>query len=112
MKVYDLVANKPVAHFAYQGESHNHPVWRTVLVTKETDTLLIGYEIQEGKTKRKLRDVVANKTVKSYRKDKIAKFGDYKRLRMCSKHFLKPPEQTTLVRSSVRSISQLLEFTE
>lgn len=63
-----------VAKFFYKG-NHSHPVRRTVLVTKETKTLLEGYEIREGNEVRPLED----SKFKSYRKDKIAKLYQTKR---------------------------------
>lgn len=100
-KVYDLVERKPVARFWYQGESHSHPVRRTVLLIEETRDHLIGYELREGNTVRTVEDVVKNRMVKTYRKDRIAKYGDYSRIRMNSRNFLKPFEESTLERSSI-----------
>jgi hypothetical protein len=94
-KIYDLVAKKPVARFYYQG-THTHPVRRTVLIIEEKPNLIVGYEFREGQTVRTLAEALNN--VKSYRKDRIAKWGDYKRLRMTTKTFLKSPEDSTLER--------------
>lgn len=103
-KTYDLVNKKPVARFYYQG-SHGHPIRRTVLVIEETDTLIVGYEIREGNNVRSVDE--AMREIKSFRKDRIAKWGDYVRLRMSSKNFMKSPESSTLERSSI-----LTMFTE
>jgi hypothetical protein len=93
--VYDLVKKQPVARFYYKG-GHTHPVRRTVLVIEETPTLIKGYEFREGSTVRDADAAMLN--VKSYRKDRIAKWGDYKRLRMSYKTFLKSPKASTLER--------------
>ncbi len=94
-KVYDLVCKKPVARFYYQGE-HSHPVRRTILVIEDRKDVLTGYEFREGSTVRTAEQAL--KTIKSYRKDKIARWGDYSRLRMSSTNFLKNPQASTLER--------------
>ena len=94
--VYDLAPTKrPVARFYYQGK-HSHPVRRTILIIEETKTLIRGYEFREGSTVR-TRDQALTK-VKSYRKDRIAKWGDYSRLTMYSTGLSKDPRRTTLER--------------
>ena len=65
---YDLVRNKPVAKFFYQG-NHTHPVRRTVLIIENTSKLIVGYELREGNDIRSVK----NAPIKSYRKDRIAK---------------------------------------
>ena len=100
-KMYDLVASKPVARFYYKG-SHSHPVRRTVLVIDARENMIVGYEIREGDEVRSVEEAVAH--VKSYKKDKIAKWGDYKRLRMSSKTFMKNPNESTLVRQPILSM--------
>ena len=97
-KIYELVGKKPVARFFYQGH-HSHPVRRTVLVIEDRENLLVGYEIREGKTVRSGAEAIAS--IKSYRKDRIAKWGDYSRLRMTSKTILKNPEVSTLEREPI-----------
>ena len=97
-KVYDLVQNKPVARFFYRG-NHTHPIRRTVLVIEEDDTKLVGYEFRCGNEVRSRDEALS--CIRTYRKDRIAKWGDYKRLRMTSKTFLKDPEKTTLERQSI-----------
>ena len=97
-KIYDLVANKPVARFYYKGQ-HSHPIRRTVLIIEEKDNLLIGYEIRSGNEVRSVKEALS--CVKSFRKDEIAKWGDYCRLRMSSKTFMKDPESSTLERQSI-----------
>lgn len=95
VKVYNPVSKLPVAKFYYQG-NHSHPVRRTVLVIEETKDQFKGYELREGKTTRSLNEVSGH--IKSYRKDKIAKYGDYSRLRTVAKSRKKGPNQTTLER--------------
>jgi hypothetical protein len=94
-KVYDIVSKNPVARFYYQGK-HSHPVRRTVLIIEESDELIVGYEFREGNTVRSTEE--AMKCIKSYRKDRIAKWGDYSRLRMTTKTFFKNPKKSTLER--------------
>lgn len=101
-KVYDIVAKRPVARFYYKGKSHSHPIRRTVLLIEERSDVLIGYELREGSTIRTLEESL--KHVKSYRKDRIAKWGDYCRLRMSSKTFFKNPKKSTLERYSIVTI--------
>jgi hypothetical protein len=102
-KVYNLVPRKPVARFFYQGH-HSHPVRRTVLVTKETDTLITGYELRDGSTVRTVQEAVSSGCVKSYRKDSIARWGDYSRLRMTSATFLEDPNKSTLKREPIMTM--------
>lgn len=100
-KVYDLVAKKPVARFFYKGH-HSHPIRRTVAIIAETTGLIIGYEFREGSKVRSVEEALDK--IKSYRKDKIAKWGDYQRLRMSTRTFLKSPDLSTLERFSIRSM--------
>jgi len=100
-KTYDLVTHKPVARFYYKG-NHSHPIRRTVLVIEDRDNLIIGYEIRCGSTVRTVTEALDS--VKSYRKSDIAKWGDYKRLRMSSKTFMKDPEETTLERLPIMTM--------
>jgi hypothetical protein len=90
---YTLVTNGPVAKFYYKG-THSHPIRRTILVIEENSKMLVGYEIREGKEVRKVR----NAPVKSFRKDKIANFGDYCRLKMNNQYYNKLDSDTTLER--------------
>jgi hypothetical protein len=100
-----IVRNLPVAKFYYQG-THSHPVRRTVLVIENTRDKIVGYELREGKTVRSLREL--SKTIKTYNKDKIAKYGDYCRLTMSSKNQKKKANQSTLERLSITALSQNL----
>lgn len=100
-KTYDLVTKKPVARFYYKGH-HTHPVRRTVLVIEDRENMIVGYELREGDVVRSATEALDH--VKSYRKDRIAKWGDYKRLRMSSKTFMKDPESTTLERQPIMAM--------
>jgi len=100
-KIYDLVTKKPVARFYYQGK-HSHPVRRTVLVIEDREDMIIGYEIRVGNTVRDVSE--ARDSVKSFRKDRIAKWGDYSRLRMSSKTFMKDPNESTLERLPIMTM--------
>lgn len=66
---YPLVKQTPVARFWYKGQSHTHPVRRTVLVVESTRDIIRGYELREGNEIRKLSQA----PIKSYRRDRIAK---------------------------------------
>ena len=101
VKVYDLVDKKPVARFYYRG-AHTHPVRRTVLIIEETETAITGYEFRCGNVVRTREEAL--KSIKTFRKDRIPKWGDYSRLRMTSKTFLKDPEKTTLERFGIVSM--------
>ena len=101
LKTYGLVGKKPLARFYYKGR-HSHPVRRTVLIIEETDTLLTGYEVREGSIQRTPEEAL--KYVRSYRKDRIVRWGDYSRLRMSSKTFFKRPNRTTLERFPIVSL--------
>ena len=94
-KVYQPVNKLPIAKFYYQG-NHSHPVRRTVLIVEENKDQIRGYELREGKTTRTLTEV--SKCIKSYRKDKIAKWGDYSRLLKVGKARKKSANSTTLER--------------
>ena len=105
-KVYELVSNRPVAKFFYRG-THSHPVRRTVLIIEDTPTKIVGYEFRCGNEVRSVSQALNENAVKTYRKDRIAKWGDYVRLRQTSKTFLKDPEKSTLERMPI-----LAMFTE
>lgn len=98
---YPIVRNLPVAQFYYQG-NHTHPVRRTVLVIKNTKKMIVGYEIREGNTIRAYDEV--GKHIKSYKKDKIAKYGDYCRLRMSKENKNKMAQESTLKRKSFKTV--------
>jgi len=95
VKEYEPVKELPVARFYYKG-SHSHPIRRTVLVIEENSTIITGYELREGNKTRNYTDNV----IRSYRKDKIAKFGDYSRLRRNRRNYMKKNTESTLERFS------------
>jgi len=97
-KIYEPVSKLPVAKFYYQG-NHSHPVRRTVLIVEETKDQIRGYELREGRTTRSLSEV--GRCIKSYRKDKIAKWGDYSRLLRTGKAKKKSANTSTLERFSI-----------
>lgn len=97
-KVYDILKSRPVARFFYRGQSHSHPVRRTVMVISTDCERITGYEIREGETVRELE----NAPVKSYRKDRIPCYGDYWRLR----RYNKPGEKSTLRRCTVKNLER------
>lgn len=103
-RVYDPVPKRPVARFFYQG-THSHPIRRTVLITETTPTLIKGYEFREGFTVRTREQALGK--MKSYRRDRIAKWGDYSRLTMYSPGSSKNPDTSTLERFPL-----LVMFTE
>lgn len=100
-KIYEPVTKLPVAKFYYQG-NHSHPVRRTVIVVEETKNQLRGYEVREGRVTRSLSEV--GRCIKSYRKDKIAKWGDYSRLLRTGKAKKKSANSSTLERFSITGI--------
>jgi hypothetical protein len=103
-KTYSLISRLPVAEFWYKGKSHTHPVQRQILIIREDDMRFVGYELKAGHQVRSLKEVRENCIVKTYRKDRIAKFGDYCRLRMNAKNFMKDPNQSTLERKSLSTL--------
>jgi hypothetical protein len=106
-KTYNLIERLPIARFAYPG-SHDHPVQRVVGIIEETDTHIKGYEFRSGREYRSLTNVKSH--IKSYRKDKIAKYGDYVRLRATSATLMKDPNESTLQRESIMDFLKSLEF--
>ena len=94
-KVYDVVSKMPVARFFYQG-THSHPVRRTVVIIKNLKNSIVGYEFREGAKVRAPEEAV--KHVKTYRLDRIAKYGDYVRLRETRRGLFKKEGETTLER--------------
>lgn len=100
-KEYELVRNQPVAKFYYQG-SHTHPVRRTVLLIKNktNSSIMIGYELREGIIVRNLR----NAPIKSFRRNEIAAFGDYARLRSSKTNKKRKKSDTTLIRTDLMGL--------
>jgi len=72
---YDIIYRKPAAKFFYKG-THSHPVRRTVLIVEDNPEFIVGYELRAGNTVRSMKDA----PVHTYRKDRIARYGDYSRL--------------------------------
>ncbi len=97
----NLIKTDPVAKFYYKG-SHSHPVRRTILILEITPKVITGYEIREGKTLRNFNKA----KIKSYSRSKIAKFGDYSRLKMNKQFAKKPNKATTLTRLSYQELLQ------
>lgn len=98
-KVYDLVEKTPIVRCYYQGQHHTHPVQRTMAVIHEDDNVITGYEFRCGREVRTVAE--AKNCIRSYRKDKIAKYGDYIRLRATRSTLMKDPNETTLSRESI-----------
>lgn len=96
MKRYNLVRNQPVARFFYRGD-HVHPVRRTVLVVENTKDMIIGYEVRCG------NNVVDTKNapIKSYRKDRITRYGQYCGIYRAKKYAGQNPNRSTLTRTSL-----------
>jgi hypothetical protein len=101
-KTYDLVSKNPVARFSYHHSKHSHPIRVTLLLIEETDNLLIGYQVREGNVVHHGKEAL--KYIRSYRKDRIAKYGDYVRLRMTRSTCMKEPDESTLRRGSIITI--------
>ena len=104
-KVYDLVEKLPIIRCYYQGSSHKHPVQRTMAVIHEDENVITGYEFRCGREVRTVAE--ARNCIRSYRKDRIAKYGDYIRLRASSQTLMKDPEETTLTRESILTFLRL-----
>lgn len=100
-KIYPPISKLPVAKFYYRG-NHSHPVRRTVLIIEENKESFVGYEIREGKTLRPINQVF--KFIKTYKKNKIAKWGDYSKTRDAAKTLKKKMNQSTLERLPISGI--------
>ena len=103
-KEYELVRNQPVAKFYYQG-THSHPVRRTVLLIKNktNSSILVGYELREGKKTRNLNTA----PIKSFSKSEIASYGDYARLRSSKMNKKRKKSETTLTRTNLMGLIRL-----
>lgn len=91
-KWYEVVRNRPVARFYYQG-NHSHPIRRTVVVTKSTRQYIEGYELRAGNSVRDMSDA----PIKRYNRNGIAtqdKLG-------ARKHRQPGPAVTTLERQPI-----------
>ena len=100
MTKFKLLRNLPVARFYYQGESHSHPVRREVVLCEATPDMLIGYEIRSGN---KVTSDLSVAPIKSFRRDRIAKYGDYQKLRRTTEQQSRIG-QTTLTRAPLSSV--------
>jgi len=97
-RTYDITYTKPAAKFFYKG-THSHPVRRTVLIIEDNPEFFVGYELRAGNKVRSLKEA----PVHTYRKDRIARYGDYSRL---AQHM--PVGKTT--RSTTLRRMDLLEY--
>ncbi len=78
---YNFARNLPVCKFYYRGE-HTHPIRRTVVrIPNSNRNVITGYELREGQTVRDFSEA----PIKSYRKDQIATYGSYSRLKTSGK---------------------------
>lgn len=93
-KKYNIIGRLSLAKFWYQGQSHTHPVRREVILTGNSRTHLVGYEVRVGRDTTPV-DVAP---IKSYRKDKIARYGQFCRIRESKKNQDKDMTASTLVR--------------
>lgn len=100
---YEIVGTNPVARFYYKGQSHSHPVRRTVLIVDDLPDLIVGYEVREGNEVRNVKEA----PIKSFRKDKIAKYGDRVRLRSSKNTKTKKVTDSTLQRFNIMSLLTL-----
>jgi hypothetical protein len=74
---YPVVRNQPVARFFYKGNSHTHPVRRTVVLIESKPKYFRGYELREGAETR----TFGQAPIKSFSKKKIARIGEIDRRR-------------------------------
>ena len=100
-KDYPVVRTRPVARFFYKGQSHTHPVRRTVVLIESTSTHLRGFELREGSTIRSFK----RSPIKSYRRNNIAKIGELDSRRKIRQTAKKTElAKTTLVRTDLVSL--------
>ena len=92
---YKIVTKNPVIRCYYQGQSHSHPVRRTGLKIDETPKTITVIELREGNEVRDFKDG----KIKVYRKDRVARWGDYCRLR--NQKPKKEHNRTTLQRAEL-----------
>lgn len=79
-KEYGVLETLPVARFFYQG-THTHPVRTTLVLIEDRPETFVGYVLRRGRQVQTLREAIRNRAVKTFSKVKIARFGDYCRLR-------------------------------
>jgi len=68
---YEPVRNLPVAQFYYRGQSHSHPVRRTVVIVDSDRNHITGYEVREGNITREIDSA----PIKTFCRVKIATRG-------------------------------------
>ncbi len=74
---YKFSKKTPVCKFYYKGD-HSHPIRRTIIrIQSNNKAVITGYELREGSTIRSFSEA----PIKSYRKDQIATYGSYSRLK-------------------------------
>ena len=100
-RLNDLVRNLPVAKFYYKGQSHSHPVRRTVLVSTLTATHITGYEIREGNNTRTIDDA----PVKTYLRKRIATRKNLRSDSAMRNVAKKKLSESTLTRASLNKFS-------
>lgn len=96
VREHRLVQTLPVAKFWYPDNRHRHPVRRTILITNETTTHLVGYELRRGNTVRTYKEAISGGFMQSYQKMSVTRYGQYCRLRETKRY--KSPGQTTMRR--------------
>jgi hypothetical protein len=91
-----------VASMFYKDDKHSHPVRRKVLVIGETAETLTGMELREGNVVRSYRE--ARQRIVTYDKNKIARFGDYSRLKKAKRNRNRSDDESTLERMDFRTL--------
>jgi hypothetical protein len=92
-KEYPIVRNRPVAKFFYKGESHTHPVRRTVVLIESKPRYFKGYELREGAEVRQFGQA----PIKTFSRTKIARVNQIDRRRKL-RETAEDPNRTTLER--------------
>ena len=97
-----IIGKKPVAKFRYKG-SHTHPVRVTLLVIENKVNSLTGYVLRSGTEVFSM----SKAPIRTYRKDRIARYGDYCRLKMSRKTYFKRDSDSTLERFSILDLEKI-----
>jgi hypothetical protein len=100
-RLNELVRNLPVARFYYKGQSHSHPVRRTVLIFETGSNTFTGYELREGNTTR----TVGAAPIKTFRKDRIATRAQCRTDSVMRQVGKKRLTETTLSRTSLETVT-------
>ncbi len=104
MTDYPIVRNKPIAKFFYKGQSHSHPVRRTVVLIENQENFIRGIELREGASTRDLTDA----PIKTYSKDSIATIGELDRRRVLRTNSTKKQlGDTTLSRYAIADLGRI-----